>query len=284
MKVLHRIGAILGAAVMALSAMPASAQIADQIDRQLLETWRARTGNQLRMCMYPSSTTRDFDRAVGEAIAERLLLEPRFVDLREGYSLGSEYSGEDFYIALVNECDMALSMTILPGTFPQEFTVTRPIVALSYVLVTDDPAITGLSDIPPTETIGTSLMSYGDYILGAHIRTLPEDRQWRRLPYGTADLMLERLFDGTIAAMVLFAPGYADLLARNPGAEERLHAVPLEVELTPFLNRGAVMLAENAFLRVEIDAAIEEMLADGTIDRILSDLGMDAYPVVAGGI
>jgi len=284
MTILHRTRLLLGAALLALSAVPATAQLADQIEGDRLQSWRVQTGNHLRLCVYPSSTTIEFDKAVGQAIAERLLLSPRFIDLPEGYGLDGEYAAEDFYVKLVNECDAALTMTIVPNAYPEDFTVTRPIAAFSYILVSDDPAITALTDIPATESLGGGVMTYGDYILGAHIRNLPKERQWRRIPFGTNEQMLGRLLDGTIAAMVIFAPDYQQLLSRHADLADKLHVAPLKVELTSFLNRGAVLLAQNTFLRSEMDAAITDMMSDGTIDRILKDLGMDKYPVRAGGI
>ena len=283
-----RLGTILHAGLLALATLatpfPAAAQIADQIDGARLEQWRLRTGNQLRICRYPASTTAAFDEAAGRAIAERLLLTPVFVDMKDGYSIGSEFAGEDFYVALTNDCDLALTMAIAPGAFPQEFTVTRPIAAFSYILVTDDPDYTALSDIPPGLAVGGSMMSYGDYIFGVHLRSLPEEKRLQRFPYGTNAQMLERLRDGTIEAMILYAPGYHRLRAEQPAETEGLRVIDFDVAQSPMMNRGGVMLAQNAFLRMEIDAAIAEMIADGGLEAILEETGMAQYPVAVGGI
>lgn len=280
-----RSAALAAAAVLAAAfTPPAAAQIVDQIDGARLEQWRLRAGNQLRICRFPASTTSEFDEAVGRAIAERLLLTPVFVDLKDGYAISSEFAGEDFFIALTNDCDLALTMAVAPGAFPPEFTVTRPIAAFSYVLVTDDPDYTALSDIPPGLAIGGSMMSYGDYIFGVHLRSLPEEQRWQRYPYGTSAQMLERLNDGTIEAMIIYAPGYHRLRAELPAETEGLRVIDFDVAQSPMMDRGGVMLSQNAFLRMEIDAAIDEMVADGALEAILEETGMAQYPVAIGGL
>lgn len=274
--------ALLAAAVTAPS--PSQAQIVDQIDGARLEQWRARSGNQLRFCRFPTADTAAFDEAVSRALAERLLLTPVFHDLKSGYAIGSEFAGEDFFVALTNHCDVAMTLTIAPNAYPQEFTVTRPIAAFTYLMVTDDADYQKMTDIPAGAAIGASMLTYGDYVFGVENRSRPADQRWQGIPYGTSEQMLTRLKDGTIEAMIIYAPAYAELVAAFPEETADLRAIDFNVSQTPFLNRGGVMLGQNAFLRIELDAAIDEIVADGTLQQILDDLGMSAYPVMIGGI
>lgn len=278
-----RAAALATAALLAVAG-PAPAQIVDQVDGARLEQWRARTGNQLRICRYPTSSTAAFDEAVARAIAERLLLTPVFFDMKDGYAIGSEYAGEDFFVALTNNCDVAMTLTIAPNAYPQEFTVTRPIAAFTYLMVTDDPDYTKMTDIPAGLAIGASMMSYGDYVFGVENRSRPEEQRWQRIPYGTHEQMLTRLNDGTIEAMILYAPSYQELLSSHPEETANLRVIDFDVSQTPFLNRGGVMFGQSAFLRIELDAAIDEIIADGTLQDILDETGLSAHPVALGGI
>lgn len=283
----HLRATALAAAVLAAGVTtptPSSAQIIDQVDGARLEQWRARSGNQLRICRFPDADTAAFDEAVSRALAERLLLTPVFHDLKSGYAIGSEFAGEDFFVALTNDCDVAMTLTIAPNAYPQEFTVTRPIAAFTYLMVTDDADYAKMTDIPAGSSIGASMMTYGDYVFGVENRSRPEDQRWRGIPYGTGEQMLTRLNDGTIEAMILYAPAYAELVEAFPAETADLRVIDFNVSQTPFLNRGGVMFAQNAFLRIELDAAIDEIIADGTLQQILDDIGMSAYPVEIGGI
>lgn len=260
-------------AAMALLAPPASGQIIDSIDQQLLEPWRGTPGNIIRFCIFSNSTTYDFDRAVSEEIAARLLVGSRFVDLGDRYGIGSEFIGEDIFIALVNDCDALMGINLFPDGFPPEFTVTRPYASFDYVLVTNDDAITTLEDVPRDRRIGTPLASYGDYLLAAHARARPQAQAWLRLPYGDMDLMATRLLDGTLGAMIMFSPSHKALLERNPALADDLVVLPLDVDLQTGVNRGGLMLQRSAYLRAEMDRAITEMVADGTIAALLAETG-----------
>lgn len=272
---------VFGAA--ALLALPASAQILENLaEPNLLETWRVNTGNVIRFCYYDNSETVAVDRAVGEAIAERLLLESRFSTLRSGHGIGGNFAADDLYISLVNDCDVALGMGLAADAYPPEFTVTRPYVGYNYLLIAADPAFARLEDVPRDRWLGTQLGSYGDYLLRQYLAVRPASDTWRRLVYGDVHLMLDRLLDGTLGAAIIFGPTLLRVYEERTDADG-FHQLPLIPELAANVDIGGVLLSRSTFLRSEVDKAIADIVADGTVDAILADTGFDAIPSVAGG-
>lgn len=277
-----RRSAVLAVAALALLAAPASAQVADAVDPALLENWRLQTGDTIRFCYYETSPTVPFDRAVGEEIAGRLLLNSTFTPLRMGYGIGGEYAAEDLFIALTNDCDAMLGMGLAANAYPQEFTVTRPYVGFSYVLVVADPEIGSIADIPTGQRLGAPVGSYGFIEVVRYAATRPESQRWMVLPYGSEDLMLTRLLDGTIGGMVIYGPSYAALAEADPRTEG-LSVLSLEPQLTARIESGGLLLSRNSFLRELLDDAIESMVADGTIASLIEEAGLGGVPHQPGG-
>jgi len=277
-----RQGVASALAGLALLTAPAAAQVAGAVDPALLETWRLQTGGTVRFCYYETSPTTPFDQAVGEEIAGRLLLDSSFTPLRMGYGIGGEYAAEDLFIALTNDCDVMLGMGLAANAYPQEFTVTRPYVGFSYVLVVTDPEIRAISDIPTDQRIGAPVGSYGFIETVRYAATRPESQRWMVLPYGTEDLMLTRLLDGTIGGMVIYGPSFAALTGTDPRAQG-LPVLSLEPQMTARIEAGGLLLSRNSFLRELLDDAIDSMVADGTIARLIEEAGLEGVPNRPGG-
>ncbi len=268
----HWLFGLVAGAALALGTGTASGQIAENVLPEQLENWRIATGDTIRYCHYPASPTAEFERALGEEIASRLLLASSFQSLPTGYGIDGQFFFEDLFIQLTNDCDIALGLAIEPGFFPVEFTVLQPYANFGYVLVVTDPSITGLRDIPRNERIGTEIGSRGETRLASYILTLPRDQQWQRLPYGDPELMLTRLLDGTISGMVLYGPTFARLRQGHP--DEELHVLSLDPVQGASINVGGALLAERVFLRAVVDPVIGEMIEDGTIMQLLEEHGL----------
>jgi polar amino acid transport system substrate-binding protein len=258
-----------------------SAQITDGLDFSEIEQWRLRTDNVLRFCQLESNPTAAVDSRIGEAIAQRLLLNASFAVLGDNYGIGGEYAAQDIYVNLVNDCDIILGMGIGAGLYPPEFTTTRPYVGFAYVGVARAGSISNLSEISEAASIGGPVGSYGFTALTRYVATLPSTRRPRLLPYGETNLMLTRLRDETIDAMVIYGPVLAERL-KNSSAQD-IATFDLAPQAPATVNIGGLMLSDNTYLRTTVDAAIASMIADGTIETIVADAGFANLPFSAGG-
>lgn len=276
-KVLHR----TALAFLALAA-PAFGQVSQNVDTSLLETWRLSSGNLVRFCQYETVPTFEFDRAVGEAIADRLLTNTEFLALGASYGIGGEYAAEDLYVTLTNDCDVMLGMGLASGMYPVEFIATRAYVGFPYVLAVADPAIQRLADIAGDRRIGAPVGSYGLVALVRYSATLPESRRWQVLPYGDMDLMTTRLLDDTIAGMVVYGPSLIQY-QRDNALDGELSILPLDTQIAARVEIGGLMLARNSYLRTLIDQAIALMVEDGTIEALLAEHGFDTLSPAPGG-
>ncbi|MCW5714701.1 MAG: transporter substrate-binding domain-containing protein [Bauldia sp.] len=271
--------ALLGLAV--LLPVPASAQLNDGVaGNELLETWRRHTGNLLRFCYDENASTAAFDRAVGEEIGARMLVATEFVPIRAGYGIDGQYLLEDLFVALTNNCDAMLGLSVFSG-YAVEFTVTQPYVHYDFVLGVVDPAYGRLLDIPAGARLGTQISTRGEVAFLGYNNVRSEGSRWLRLPYADPDLMLTRLLDGTIVGMVLFGPTFVQIAADRPEAAA-VRLLTLDPVQGAFANVGAVLLAQSSFLRSEIDGAIASLVADGTIARRLVSSGLGDVPAGPG--
>lgn len=270
-----------GAALMG-GVSPAVAQLADTVDRAGLNEWRLGRGNQLAVCHFRNSTMADFEIDLANHLAARLLLTPRLVELNSDFGIDGAELEQALYTALINECDMILGIRVGTTVFPAEFTVARPYVALDYVMVVKNPEYRVLGDIPRGRRLGSPMGTWGDLALARYVSTRPANDSWLRLPYGDHERMLTRLADGTIEAMMLFGPVYADMIRRRPADTAGLSLLELPQELSARSQLGALMLSRDRFVRMEVDRAIEDMQQDGTIRRLLDDNGLGMLPVDIG--
>ncbi|MGV8841364.1 MAG: hypothetical protein ACWA6X_13820 [Bauldia sp.] len=277
----RRLAAVFALGVAAATTPPAAAQLNDGITgNELLETWRRHTGNVLRFCYDENSSTAAFDRAVGEEIGARMLIAAEFIAIRAGYGIDGQYLLEDLFVALTNQCDVALGLGVFAG-FPVEFTVTEPYASIDFVLGVVDPAYGRLLDVPAGARLGTQISTRGEIAFLGYNNVRPATAQWLRLPYADTDLMLTRLLDGTIVGMIVFGPTFLQIAADRPEAAG-VRLLPLDPVQGAFANIGAVLLARSSFLRSEIDAAIASLVADGTIARLLVSSGLGDVPAQPG--
>ena len=151
--------------------------------------------------------------------------------------------------------------------------VTRPYAQIPFVLAVTNPAYTKLGDIPRQETIGTALASLGERVFLTTMQQLPQEQRWKRLPYADPELMLARVRDGSLEGMLLWQPSLAQLMADDP-ERDSIHVISLDPVPTPEVLVGALISTRNSFLRNQVDSAIAALVAAGTIDQILDDLGM----------
>lgn len=269
-------------ALVVSAGLPAMAQVSNNVDRSLLEAWRLTTGNTIRFCQYDASPTLEFDRALGEAAAQQLLVNAEFTVLGSDYGIGGEYAAEDLFVSLTNDCDVMVGMGLAANMYPVEFISTRPYAGFSYVLAVADANIEDLGDIEGGQRVGALVGSFGFGALGRYIATLPADQRPLALPYGDTELMVTRLLDGTIAGMVVYGPSLAQFRSEHP-IEGGIFIRPLADQIGANVDIGGLLLARNGYLRTLLDEAIALMIEDGTIASLLAETGLDTIPAQPGG-
>ena len=267
MSVKSMLGAF--AAVMLLAA-PAAAQ---SLPQQLLTQERPVQGNTIRACVDETSAGAKLDHAIMDAIGDALFLEVKYVEGLHGFPLDGDGYLAELQIQLNNDCDVFLGVSVQPNMpFPEWAKITRPYAQVPFVLVTDKD-YAALADIPYGSTIGTALASLGERVFATSVTQRPKDQRWKRLPYADFALMTTRMREGKLAAMLLWHPSLLQLAETDPSVMD-LRIIDTAPVPTAHVEVGALVSSRNTFLRTQIDQAIEELTADGTIDRILEDLGI----------
>lgn len=268
MSLMNKLGAL---AIVAVLTGTAQAQV---LPPQLLSPERPLQGNTIRACVDDYSAGGKLDRAVIQAIADSLFLDVDYVEALRGFPLDGDGYLAELQIQLNNDCDVFMGVVVQPNIpFPDWATMTRPYASVPFVLVTDKPDYDALSDIPYGSTIGTALASLGERVFATTILQRPQDQRWKRLPYADFGLMTQRMREGKLAAMLLWQPSLLELAESDPSVAD-LRIISLDPVQTPSVPVGALVATRNTFLRTQIDQAIGELSADGTIDSIMSDLGI----------
>lgn len=254
----------------AVSALSAMAQV-PYIPAEYLSGQRRLQGSSLAFCVYESSPTYAFDRAVAEEVAITLLLEPNFVEVEPPpFRLAQEDIVEELYVLLMDHCDAIVGFTLAAESYPDWIALTRPYYWTPYVLAVTDPSYRQLTDIPRDKAIGSRLLTQADIEFIRFLTSLPQDQRWRRFPYVNDALLVERLLDGTIAGALMWAPA---LYRETGGAPQALGIRTISTSPLRNLERpvGMAVRSSDSFLRVMLDDAIAALIEDGVIDQLLAE-------------
>lgn len=268
MSVKSQFGALV--AVMLLAA-PAAAQ---SLPQQLMSQERPVQGNTIRACVDETSAGAKLDHAIMDAIGDALFLDVQYVEGLHGFPLDGDGYLAELQIQLNNDCDVFLGVSVQPNMpFPDWAVITRPYAQVPFVLVTDKPDYQALADIPYGSTIGTALASLGERVFATSVSQRPKEQRWKRLPYADFALMTTRMREGKLAAMLLWQPSLLQLAETDPSVAD-LRIIALDPVPETRVEVGALVSTRNTFLRTQIDQAIDALAADGTIDQIMTELGI----------
>ena len=235
-------------------------------------------GNKLALCVNGAAMMASFESVLARELAAALLLTPVVVEVKtwrptEPLDYRLPLTLEDIYIEFAERCDGFMGFTLAQG-YPEWLTITRPYLTTRTVLVTTSQNFRKLSDIPVTRPLGTRILGGVDNQVIMYLQSLPEKSRWPRLAYYNNKLLIDRLFDGTVAAAFVWQPALYRATGGKPEAAG-LHTVvspfePYETEL------GIAVRARDAFLSTTLGQAIDALRADGTIDRLLVEHGLAA--------
>jgi len=244
---------------------------------EFYEGFRRIEGDRITFCIDTRSYTADFDRSVAEAIAEALLLEPSIYEIEATYGIDAEFFFEDLFIWLTDHCDAYMGYSVLPQAVPDWLTPTQPYASFRYVVAARDPSVWTLTDVPLSEPIGSQMVGVGDRALIAFLQARPAASRWRRIPYADNALLVQRLLDGSVGAILIWEPALLELTDGDPEAAG-VHVIDASQLGNLYVPSGMVLRQQEAFVRDQIDTAIEALIANGTIARILEEHGLPGIP------
>lgn len=219
----------------------------------------------LSYCVDPRDPAWKIDRQIGDAIASALLIEPKPTIIEDRQV---QEDVDNIYLHLRADCDLYFGFKLLAGNYPGWLTITRPYYEVGYVMVAKNPAWKQLADVPRNVPLGPTLGTSADFRLTQYLNSLPADHRWPRFPMSNDVAALQAVADGRVGVAVVWAPSFAAAANDSP-ALAGLHVIassPLPDATVPV---GAVLLNTSTFLRANVDQAIQSLIADGTIQKII---------------
>lgn len=219
----------------------------------------------LRFCV----DTRDPDwkiaQEIGEAVAGALLLQPK-PHVVESALVIQEL--EDLYIFFLRNCDIYMGFKLLPGVYPDWLVVSRAYYQTSYIVAAIEPGWSALADMPVDRPIGSAIATASDFRLLSYLQAIDASKRWPRYPMANNEAAFKAVLDGTVGAALAWAPSLWALQLADP-AYARVRAISPRPLPASSIGVGAAMLAEETFVRSNVDRAIASLLRDKTIQRIL---------------
>jgi polar amino acid transport system substrate-binding protein len=258
----------------------AFAQMEDLPPRDVyVERGRSR-GDKIALCFNPAAMLASFERDLAKAIASRLLLTPTIIEVKtwhptEPLDYRLPLGFDELYIEFAERCDGFMGITLAQG-YPSWLVTTRPYLSTRTVLAAIAPEYRKLQDVPVAAALGTRILGAVDNQLILCLQSLPEKSRWRRAPYFNNKLLMDHLFDRSVAAAFVWEPA---LYRATNGAPESagLHFIvpPFELTETEF---GIGLRSNDSFLSVSLGQAIDSLKEDGTIASLMIEHGLAAKP------
>ncbi len=228
--------------------------------------------SQLRYCVDERDPDWKVAGAIADAVAQGLLLAP------QRYVVKSKIIMEDItkvYAVMLEHCDIHMGFKLIPGGYSNWATLTRAYYETEYVFVTADPDIQSLADLAPARPIGATMGTSAHIRLVSYLTALPREDRWPTYPMGTNDLALQSLLNGTVDVALVWAP-HLWAKQREEPAYADLHVIDPNPLPPTTMGVGALLLADETFVRTAVDEAIAALSEDGTIAGILEEYGFPA--------
>ena len=238
-----------------------------------LDERRRVSQTDIRFCVWTDNPLLEFETRIATEIAHALLLEPIVTEIDMGAVTNDADFWQTMYTALTNQCEALMGYILVPEQLPVWMIASRPYFSSGTILAVLDPNINALTDVPRGSFVGSLLSTFGDFQFINYLRTLPDDRSWRRLPFDSPDKLFERLLDGTLSGalvpeVALYGASQSDSRAQQIIA---VPSSPLSIAPTQF---SIGLRSSETSLRTMIDEAILALVQDGTIERIMGELAL----------
>lgn len=235
---------------------------------------RRQESSTLHYCLDARDPDLPVARKIGEAVAAALLLQPK------EHVIGNDVVGESLdslYRIFLETCDVYLGFKLIPDAYPEWIKVTRPYYRGAYVFVTTHADWRSLADMPPSQAIGSTMGTSADIRLIQYLQALAPTARWSRFPMSTDEAALNALTNGTVGAALVWGPALW-ALQQSTSAFAGVRVVSPSPMAAAFADIGAAMLANQSFLRSNVDQAIASLVADGTVQAILDS---SKFPAIA---
>jgi polar amino acid transport system substrate-binding protein len=235
---------------------------------------RRQESSTLHYCVDARDPDFPVARKIGEAIAAALLLQPK------EHVIGENVVGESLdslYRVFLETCDVYFGFKLLPDAYPEWIKVTRPYYRGSYVLAATNASWRSLADMPKSQAIGSTMGTSADLRLIQYLRALSPAERWSRFPMSSDEAALTALMNGTVAVALVWGPALWALQRSDP-AFAGIRVIAPSPLAASVADVGAAVLANEAFLRSNVDQAIASLTADGTIQAILD---RNKFPAIA---
>jgi polar amino acid transport system substrate-binding protein len=235
---------------------------------------RRQESSTLHYCVDARDPDLPVARKIGEAIAAALLLQPK------EHVIGENVVGESLdslYRIFLETCDVYFGFKLLPDAYPEWIKVTRPYYRASYIFASTNAGWFSLADVPRSQAIGSTMGTSADLRLIQYLQALAATERWSRFPMSSDEAALKALMDGTIAVALVWGPALWALQRSDP-AFASVRAISPSPLAASFADIGAAVLANESFLRSNVDQAIASLIADGTIQAILDS---NKFPAIA---
>jgi polar amino acid transport system substrate-binding protein len=229
----------------------------------------------------------DFEVDLAAAIGDVLLLDAHAVPLPDAnittppLDFRLPLLGEQVFIVLADRCAAILGFG-LSDSVPEWLLVTRPYMQTRTVLVTTDPQLRSLAEVPYDRPIGARGMSVADNRLINFLQARPEDQRWKRFPFFSNQVVMDMLRDGTIGVGLIWEPALYFATGGDPESQgfHVLQEMPFDA---PAVELGIATRSDERYLNEQLSGAIEALQADGTIDRLLREHNLSAAGGAGGG-
>lgn len=164
-------------------------------------------GNRLPLCILPESATAERDRETASEIARILLLEPEIVEIEADMGMLDEAGiWPVIFEELAQSCVGVMGVQIIPGEVtPDWMTLSRPYFEAPYVLISKEPGVQNLTDLPQGTRLGVPLFTPIDTEVMVAIESGALGGV-RRLPYDRPELMASLMEQGELDAAIVWAP------------------------------------------------------------------------------
>lgn len=267
-----------------LSAGAVQAQpIIDVVPRDLYSDTLRQNGNSITFCYNPDGMMAGFEKELAEAVSSVLLVDPVLAATPNGrmptnpldYRL--PFLPDAIFILLAEKCDVLMGY-VLSRSAPDWALLTRPYLSTGNLLITRDPVLASIEDVPLDQRIGSRSLSVSDNRLQSFLAARPADKRWKRATLYNNARILEQLESNEIGAAVIWEPALYFATKGDPAAAG-YKILPL-----PFVDRrtdiGMATRSSNTYLNSILGEAIGELISDGTLAEMIAryNLGPTSLP------
>lgn len=245
----------------ALLAGQAAAQV-PFIPPEFYNSIRPDFGNRLPLCILPDSATEPQDRRAAEEIAHLLLLEPDVIEIEANMDMLDEMGiWPVIFKELAERCIGVMGVQIIPGEMmPDWMTLSRPYFEAPYILLSTDPAVGTVADLPAGTRLGVPLFTPIDTEVMMVIAAGGQFAGLRRLPYDRPELMASLMRSGELDASIVWEPHLArPTLEPLDFFTTRASVAPLRENIRSV---AILLRTQDEMLRTMIDNAIGVLAED----------------------